>query len=125
MQRVKHELSYRVPSWALCNLDTITDDMVNAKTCRFCIKTKEGYKCILHDETLSSKGTDVRKADACARITAGFTIAVEEPQPISVDPKLIIKESLKAYNKTLSDLLASGYPRSLAEKVATEHLLKG
>lgn len=125
MRKVKHDIAYRVPSWALCNLDTVADKPIQTKTCRFCVKTKEGHRCVLHDTLLTTEGTLVNKAYECKRATAGYAITVDEPIPTGprIDPKLIITETLKEYKKTYNDLLSQGYPKAMAESIATKYML--
>lgn len=125
MRKIKHDIAYRVPSWALCNLDTIADKPIQAATCRFCIKTKDGHKCVLHDTWLSTEGKLVNKAEVCKRATAGYAITADEPVPTGpkVDPKQIITETLKEYKKTYNDLLSQGYPKAMAESIATKYML--
>lgn len=125
MRKVKHEIAYRVPSWALCNLDTVADDPIQKATCRFCVKTKDGHKCVLHDTWLSTEGKIVNKAEACKRATAGYAITLDEPVHTGpkIEPRQIISETLKEYKKTYNDLLSQGYPKAMAESIATKYML--
>jgi hypothetical protein len=117
-------LKYTVPSWNFCNKDVFTSNgLTSQERCRFCVKTRKGYYCTLHDMYLTSDKEFTYKTKVCIDATAGFAITVDEPQTPTVDPKLIIKETVKTYNKILSDLMNTGYPRNIAEKVAMEYVL--
>lgn len=122
MRKIKLELKCRVPSWNFCNHDGPTPDQRFSKEiCRFCVPTKKGHYCTLHDEWLSADKHFIHKSQACIKATAGYAISVDERAP-QVDPKLIIRETIKTYNKTLSDLIKQGYPHSLAETIAVKYL---
>lgn len=123
MRKIKLTLQCRVPSWNFCNSDAPTKDLRYSKElCRFCVKTKTGYHCMLHDESLKADKDFIYKPTACIDATAGFAITVDEPTPVgpTVDPKLIIRETLKTYTQALNDLLRQGYPREMAETLATK-----
>lgn len=117
------ELQCSVPSWNFCNYDGFThDNRYSKELCRFCQKTKDGHYCLLAEKRLMYDGKFVHKADVCIDLAAGFPTTISEP--VAIDPKLMIRETLKIYNKTVADLLKQGYPRALAEKVATEMILQ-
>lgn len=123
MKKIKMTLQCRVPSWNFCNCDIPTDNYRFSKeVCRFCVVTKSGCYCALHDCRLTSDSKFIHKTSACIDATAGFAITVDEPTPIQVDPKLIVRESIKGYTKTLNDLLKQGYPRAMAEMLATKYM---
>lgn len=128
MRKIKLALQCRVPSWNFCNHDGHTpDDRYSKELCRFCVKSRQGYRCLLHDEWLTADPTFVHKAAACIKATAGFAITADEPVPEAgptVPPKMLIKESLKTYRKTVNDLIAQGYPRNIAETVAEKYTLE-
>lgn len=125
MRKVKLDLKIIVPSWNFCNEDKFTANGMESKTkCRFCVSTKKGSYCTLYDEMLASDGTFTHKTAGCIRATAGFGVEVDDTL-VAVDPKLIVRETVKTYNKTLSDLLKSGYPRNIAEQVAMEYVIGG
>ena len=103
---------------------------LSGKQCRFCQDLKGGrHYCCLYDEMLVGTGDSIEKTRACCNATAGFRTTVEErPDPVgtpTVDPKVIMKETIKIYNKTVNELLSQGYPRQLAEKLATQAVLGG
>ena len=126
MRKVKVNLQHRVPSWNMCNYDGHTaDNRFSKETCRFCIKTKQGHRCLLYEEQLRSDATFVYKTADCITATAGYAMTVDEPVPEGpiVDPKRLIRETIKVYNKTYNNLLKQGYPRQIAEQVATEYML--
>ena len=123
MRKVKQTIAYKVPSWNFCNLDVFTaNGRFSKEMCRFCIKSKEGYRCALYDEALHSDPSFVHKTKCCVDVTAGFA-AEELPDVLAVEPKVIIAETLKQYKKIYSDLLKQGYPASMAETVATKAML--
>lgn len=122
MRRVKVTVMYAAPGWNFC-------DFEDGGMCRFCDKTKDGYVCRLYNENLSSCKNMVDKANACRRATAGFDaeVTIEAPPAPSpaVDPKVIMSETIKIYTKALNEMLAQGYPRQLAEKLAKQSVLGG
>lgn len=123
MRKIKLDVQCRVPSWNYCDIDTPTADMRFSKEkCRFCVATKRGNYCSLFDAQLTSDANFVHKTAQCIKATAGYAVSVDEPTTPTVDPKLIIRETLKAYNKTLRDLMSEGYPRAMAETLATKYV---
>ena len=122
MKRVKVSVSYAVPDWNFC-------DFESGQLCRFCDKTKNGYACRLYDENLSSCNDMIYKARKCCEATAGFDaeVTVEAPPAPAptIDPKVIMSETIKIYTKALNELLTQGYPRLLAEKLAKQSVLGG
>lgn len=123
MRKIKVDLRCKVPSWNFCNCDGPTPDQRYSKElCRFCKTTKAGNYCLLHDKPLAADVNFVHKTAACIKATAGFSVEVDDAPAISVDPKTIIRETIKNYNKTLNDLLKQGYPRALAETIATQYI---
>lgn len=123
MRKIKINVQYRVPSWNYCNLDVPTADQRYSKEkCRFCVSSKQGNYCSLYDTQLTSDVNFIYKAPPCIKATAGFAVSVDEPMTPQVDPQLIIRETIKTYNKTLNDLLSQGYPRAMAEAIATKYV---
>lgn len=121
MKRVRMTLSYVAPGWNFCTFE-------EGGLCRFCDKTKNGHVCRLYDVRLMSDGQDIYKVEGCKRATAGFDTIIEDAAPQTtarVDPKLVIAEALKVYNKALNELLSQGYPKALAEKLATQIVTGG
>lgn len=127
MRKVKLEITAKVPSWHFCNLDKATGKLsVSKELCRFCHQTKTGYRCSLYDKWLTADRGLVDKTPQCIHdtIERSATIVEEDvPAMPQVDPKLIIRESLKAYIKTVNSLVAQGYPQSLAETIAEKYTL--
>ena len=121
MRKVKQTITYRVPSWNFCNSDKTS--RITSDTCRFCVKTRAGYICTLHDTHLESSNGAVSKAYQCRQLTAGFTVD-EPPELPAVDPKFIMRETLATYKKTLNGLIGQGYPRTMAETIATKYVLE-
>lgn len=130
VKKVTTEITYRVPAWGHCNLQGNILGQPSKEKCRFCVKEKGHYLCALYNEVLeTSQGTLVNKARCCERATAGFNsvvVDVEEQAPaLTVDPKMLIKTTITEYNKLRKQLIAQGYPETIAEKVASEYLLGG
>lgn len=123
MRKIKINVQCRVPSWNYCNLDVPTADQRYSKEkCRFCVSSKQGNYCSLYDSQLTSDIHFIHKNPQCIKATAGFAVSVDEPTIAQVDPKLIIRETIKTYNKMLNDLLNQGYPRAMAETIATKYI---
>lgn len=79
---------------------------------------------MLHEQNLAADPTFVHKTAACIKATAGFAVTADEPTPAAIPPKTIIKQSIKSYKKTVNDLIAQGYPRSIAEAAAEQYILE-
>lgn len=79
---------------------------------------------MLYDEALTADPDFVHKTAACIKATAGYAITVDDQVPIgpSADPKLIIRETIALYRKTVSDLVSQGYPQTMAETIASKYL---
>lgn len=123
MRKIKVEIKCRVPSWNYCTLDGFTaNGRFSKELCSFCVKDKNGYHCMLHDEGLAADKYFVHKCPKCINVTAGFPLD-EEPELPPVDPKVIIRETLKNYKQTVKQLMDQGYPASLAETLATKYVL--
>lgn len=122
MKKVKTTVTYKVPDWEFCNCSRLgkpTKDM-----CRFCVKNGKNYVCVLHNMPLDMvEGILVKKDPACIRATAGFPSEVEDT--IQVDPKTVMKMTLQEYQKIYKQLLAQGYPDTMANKLAQQMLLGG
>lgn len=124
MRKIKVDLQCSVPSWHFCNLDGFTaDGRYSKETCRFCVTTKQGRRCLLYDESLTTDSHFVHKTSACIEAAAsGKATAREMP---AVSPKLIASEAIKEYTKLVASLTKQGYPRSLAEKIALQDIIGG
>lgn len=127
MRKIKTELKCCIPSWNYCQLDGFTaDDRFSKELCRFCVKTKAGYRCVLHDATLAADENFVHKPAVCIKLTAGFPVDIAPaPEAPPVEPTVIIRETLKLYKSTIKDLTRQGYPYALAETLAEKYLLEG
>lgn len=127
MRKIKIETTAKIPSWEFCNSDKPTGKLsISKELCRFCHSSKAGYKCSLYNVWLSADRALVNKAPQCIYATTWGTAEVLEEDiadEIKVDPKLIVKETLKTYKKTLAGLIADGYPQNLAETVAEQYVL--
>lgn len=123
MKKAKFKLHCKIPSWNFCNLDIYTQNKTySKKTCRFCQKNKEGYHCLIYNEPLKNDPTFVYKTSGCINATAGFEEVVTELQVPPVDPKTIVRETVKEYTRVLKDLMSQGYPQGLAEKLAIKYV---
>lgn len=126
MKRIKSTVSYAVPGWNFCNIDSLGESItVSKQTCRFCVSSKNGKQCMLYDKPLVFDGTFVHKVRECCKATAGFESTIEEPQSPTIEPKTLMKQTIELYNKTINDLLNQGYPRAIAEQAAKTHILGG
>lgn len=122
MRKVKLKVQCDIPSWGYCNYDGFTaNDRYSKELCRFCVKTKTGHHCLLFDQDLAADPRFVHKAAGC--VDASATSGYEVSTPPAVEPKLIMSETLKSYRKTVADLMKQGYPRGLAESLATKYIL--
>lgn len=131
LKKVTTNITYRVPDWEFCNLNSDKLGVPSSEKCRFCVKEKGHHRCALYNYVLDShNGGFVVKTRECQRAVAGFKSIVEDivPEPGNepiVDPKALMKATINEYIKFRKKLLAQGYPESLAEKVAQEFVLGG
>ena len=127
MKKLKTEVTYKVPSWNFCNMETGTmfTGKVSKETCRFCIKKNGAYRCILHNEPLTYDGAFIDKTEGCCVATAGVGIEILEPAPVAIEPKKIIKMAIDEYTAQVGMLVAQGYPQAMAEKFAKQSLFGG
>ena len=128
MKTVSTKVTYTVPSWNFCNVDHWGIDKVSKQTCRFCVKDRNGVRCMLHNESLSTSDGLIQKARKCCEVTAGFLVTIgpdrnEAPLP-TIQPKDLIKQTLDLYIKTVNKLVDQGYPRSMAETAARQYILE-
>jgi len=128
MKRIKSTVNYTVPHWNFCNSDnlTVTGEMTN-QTCKFCINDKAGVHCLLYEKSLATKDGLIYKVRECCKATAGFESIIDPPQqPVApaIPPKELMKQTLVTYKKLVNDLVAQGYPRSMAEQAAEKSMLK-
>ena len=54
-----------------------------------------------------------------------FESVVEEDTNIQVDPKAVMKMTMQEYQKIYTQLLAQGYPDTMANKLAQQMVLGG
>ena len=122
MKRVKTTVNYKVPDWEFCNCSRLGKPTKD--TCRFCVKHSKNYVCVLHNMPLDIvEGALVKKDMACIKATAGLPSEVEDT--IQVDPKTVMKMTLQEYRKAYKQLIAQGYPDSMADKLAQQMILGG
>ena len=130
LKKVTTNITYKVPAWEYCNLNSTKLGVPSSEKCRFCVKEKGHHRCTLYNEVLSIEdGAFVVKARACERAVCGFKSVVEDVEEVdngpTVDPKLLMKTTLQEYIKTKKKLLAQGYPEAIADKVAQQYVLGG
>lgn len=131
MKKIKSTVSYVVPHWQFCNSDNLVyDDEIPKETCKFCVKTKTGHKCLLYNETLSVNDGLISKVRKCCKATAGFKSEIDvdtmkQPQGPTVDPREVMKQTIELYDKTVRELTAQKYPRQMAESLAKQYILGG
>lgn len=123
MKRITSTVTYTVPNWNFCNIDRFDMGQMSKKTCDFCIKTKEGLRCALYDETLSVRGEFVNKTQRCCKATVGVTSTVAPDPGPTIDPKDIMKQTIELYTKTVNDLINQGYPKPMADMAAKKYIL--
>lgn len=126
MRKIKQSITYTVPSWNFCNKDEFQQNgRYSKELCRFCIKSKDGHRCLLYDKALAADPNFVHKTADCINASAGFKTEVTESIPPVVVPKLIVRETIKSYKKTVKELMAQKYPRNIAETLAEKIMFDG
>lgn len=128
MRKVKVTAVAKMPSWHFCNSDKSTWSMkISGELCKFCAKEKNTYRCTLYDRHLAADRGLVYKCEGCIDSTAdGTATVIEEGLQGAPDikPQQIAEAAIDGYVKALSDLLAQGYPRNLAEAAAKKYVLE-
>ena len=123
MKAVTSTVTYTVPSWEFCNHDNLFDGGIPKMTCRFCQKNKDGsYTCLLYNQSLSTEGRLINKLPGCCQATAGLDHSIVEAAQPQIDPKAVIDATITEYSKVLKNLMNSGYPIAIAEKLAKVRL---
>lgn len=130
LKSVTTNITYKVPAWEYCNLNSRKLGVPSSEKCRFCINEKGHHRCALYNEVLSTEnGAFVVKARACQKAVCGFKSVVKDVEDKeegpTVDPKLLMKTTLQEYIKTKKKLLSQGYPEAIADKVAQQYVLGG
>ena len=125
MKVIKSNITYTVPNWNFCNSDNlINGGEVSKHTCKFCVTTKDGPRCLLYDQSLSVRDGLISKVRDCCKATAGFESNIAPaPQGPTVDPKELMKHTIQLYTKTVDDLIKQGYPQPMAATVARKYVL--
>ena len=114
MKILTSTVTYRVPSWGLCNLE------LSKECCRFCVKDHGKHVCVLHNEILKvEEGVLVHKAAACGK-KQGKEIA----DVVAVPPRTIVKSALKRYRKIYKQLISQGVPEDAADEHAQKLVLE-
>lgn len=125
MKKITSTVRYTVPHWNFCNIDHIDlGCTVPKKLCNFCERTKEGYRCLLYNKSLSSNDGLVDKTKECCKATAGFASNIDTTSNVpTIPPKELMKQAIDLYVKTVEDLVNQGYPRQIANTAAKKHVL--
>ena len=110
MKKIRTEVSYKVPHWAFCNCDANEMNDVTKDVCKFCVTKRGGERrCVLYDESLTVVDGLVSKSEGCKKATAGIKSVIESdrvaPTGPSVQPKILITQTIELYSKTVNDLL--------------------
>lgn len=125
MIKIKANVEYKVPDWGYCN-HSAGLTRISKERCRFCVETKKGvFSCALHNMPLEAEqGYVAVKCSQCVKngLTRRAEVVDEEVQ---INPQDIIKATLSEYRKVYKQLLAQGYPESIADKLAQKVLLGG
>lgn len=125
MVKVQTTVNYRVPDWGYCNCSSM--GKYTKDKCRFCVKSGKQHVCALYNMPLSvEEGVLVVKTRDCVRTTVGFRSEVEDDddvEDIQVDPKTVMKLTIKEYRKAYNSFVRQGYPDAIADKLAQQTLL--
>lgn len=115
------KVTYWVDHSVFCCKTKFGAPLKNQK-CRFCVKTPEGQKCVLHNEVLQQQSSGVfYKLDRCMNLKKNEVAETRETSPIA--PQEIMKEAIKIYDKQVNALVNQGYPHKMAQKAALEYVL--
>lgn len=126
MKIIQSTITYEVPHWNFCNSDHIDiDGSVSKPTCRFYKHTKDGSYCTLYQKHLVHNDNLIEKVRACCEATAGYTSVVSMPQVPTIQPSVIIRQTIDQYQKTVQDLLNQGYPQAMAAQLAKQYITGG
>jgi len=126
MKRIKSTVIYKVPHWNFCNEDNFDYNGRPVKaTCRFCVKDKTGYRCLLYDKPLSVNNNLIQKLPTCCDETVGINAVIEPDEVPTIEPKDLMKQTIDLYEKTVKDLMAQGYPQPIAAATAKKFVLGG
>lgn len=124
MKRIKTIVTYKVPDWEYCNHSSLGQPTKDK--CRFCVKQGKAYVCALHNVPLNvEEGVLVAKHRACVHATFGARVEVTDNEDIQVDPKAVMKLTMKEYRKAYSKLIKQGYPDAMADKLAQQAVTGG
>lgn len=64
----------------------------------------------------------INKLPGCCQATAGLDHSIVEAAQPQIDPKAVIDATITEYSKVLKNLMNSGYPIAIAEKLAKVRL---
>lgn len=127
MRKIKSTVHYRVPDGPYCNHNLHGKE----PRCRFCTEHKKGFfVCVLHNEYLVvEQAVLIVKHNKCltAKWHKDNEIIDSEPQQNkpTVPVQEIVKSAVLTYKKALNELLDQGYSYELADRLATEDIMKG
>lgn len=80
---------------------------------------------MLYDKLLSVDNGLIQKVPACIDATAGFKSEIEPVEVPTIEPKVLMKQTIDLYEKTVKDLMAQGYPQPIAAATAKKFVLGG
>ena len=125
--KVTTEVTYKVPAWEFCNMQATVTGKPSKEACRFCVKERGHSRCAMYNEILTvESGTLIRKTRSCQKACASHrAVMVDAETQQVVDPKTLMKATIKEYEKLRKKLLGQGYPAALAEQLATEFVMGG
>lgn len=79
----------------------------------------------MYDKSLSVNDGMISKVRECCRATAGFESNIEPAEVPTVQPKVLMKQTIDLYDKTVKELMAQGYPQPIATATAKKYILGG
>ena len=109
MKTLNINVKFKVPRGGKCN------------QCRFCVKHKKQYICVLHNMPLLTDGITVNKADDCVHQMLNKRdneVHDKEPEVIKVDPNKLMDNVIASYRKAYVKYSKEGYPDSIVHTLA-------
>lgn len=118
MKKQTTTVTYKVPKGMYCNHKL--QKSTPSTRCRFCTDLGKGaFTCVLYNLPLDvMEGKLIYKATPCMKQEGTV-----EDTPM-VNPKDVVKYTIKEYRKIYLSLIKQGYPEELAHKAAQEEVTK-
>lgn len=79
----------------------------------------------MYDKSLSVNDGMISKVRECCKATAGFKSDILPAEVPTVQPKVLMKQAIDLYEKTVKELMAQGYPQPIAAATAKKYVLGG